>query len=122
MNIKNYLVLKTKVYGKYKIETLKSIWSDEIICLISRAYSFKYKDDSETKNKLKGISNSQTKHIRFEEYKNCLFGEDYERECDKYNFWSIIHEKFLQKVYESTLSIFDDKRCYRKETESTCWR
>ena len=29
------------------------------------------------KNKIKGISKSQSKHIKFEEYYNCLFGGEY---------------------------------------------
>ena len=58
-----------KILGKFKIETTKNIWIDEIICLRSKMYAFKSGDDS--KNKLKGISKSQSKHIKFEEYKNC---------------------------------------------------
>ena len=54
-----------KVSGKFKIETPKNIWIDELICLRSKMYAFKCGDDS--KNKLKGISKSQSKHIKFEE-------------------------------------------------------
>ena len=61
-----------KVIGKFKIETPKNIWIDEFVCLRSKAYSFKSKNNDESKNKLKGISKSQSKHIKFEEYKNCL--------------------------------------------------
>ena len=46
-----------KVIGKFKIETLKHIWIDEFICLRSKMYA------------LKGISKSQSKKIKFEEYK-----------------------------------------------------
>ena len=69
----NYLVIKTKIVGKYKIETPKSIWIDEFICLRIEMYAFKCGCDS--KKKLKGISKSQSKNIKFEEYYNCLFGK-----------------------------------------------
>ena len=60
-----------KVIGKFKIETPKNIWIDEFICLRSKCYAFKCGDYS--KNKLKGISKSQSKNIEFEEYYNCFF-------------------------------------------------
>ena len=34
------------------------------------------------KNKLKGISESFSLNIKFEEYKKCLDGKDYQKECD----------------------------------------
>ena len=52
-----------KVIGKFKIETPKNNWIDEFICLRSKAYSFKCKDNINCKNKIKGISKSQSKHI-----------------------------------------------------------
>ena len=64
-----------KVIGKFKIETPKNIWIDEFVCLRSKAYSFICKDSKEDKNKINGISKSQSKHIKFEEYYNCLFGK-----------------------------------------------
>ena len=73
----NYLVNK-KVIGKLKIELPKNIWIDEFVCLRLKTYSFKYKDNIESKNKMKGISKSQSKHIIFEEYKKCLDGEEYQ--------------------------------------------
>ena len=107
--------------GKFKIETPKNIWIDEFVCLRSKAYSFKCKDKDEKKNKVKGISKSQSKHIKFEEYYNCLFGGEYQRECNNYIIRSINHEMVLQEVKKFTLSIFDDKRCYINETESIPW-
>ena len=59
-----------KVIGKFKIETPKSIWIDEFVCLRSKMYAFKCGNDS--KNELKGVSKSQSKNIKFEEYKKCL--------------------------------------------------
>ena len=110
-----------KIIGKFKIETPKNIWIDEFVCLRSKAYSFKCKNDDENKNKIKGISKSQSKHIKFEEYKKCLDGEEYQRECNNYILKSINHEMHLQEIKKSTLSIFDDKRCYINETESIPW-
>ena len=89
----NYSVKKIKVIGKFKIETPKNIWIDEFVCLRSKMYAFKCGDDS--KNKLKGISKSQSKNIIVEEYKKCLDGEDYQQECDKYVIRSINHEMVL---------------------------
>ena len=111
-----------KVIGKFKIKTPKNIWIDEIVCLRSKPYSFKCKENIESKNKIKGISKSQSKHIKFEEYYNCLFGGEYQKECNNYNIRSINHEMVLQEVKKSTLSIFDDKRCYINETESIPWK
>ena len=110
-----------KVIGKFKIETPKNIWIDEFVCLRSKAYSFKCKDKKEDKNKIKGISKSQSKHIKFEEYYNCLFGKEHQKECNIYIIRSINHEMVLQEVKKSTLSIFDDKRCYIKNIESLPW-
>ena len=73
-----YLVIKTKkVIGKFKIETPKNFWIDEFICLKSKVYSFKCGKDN--KIKLKGVSKSQPKHIKFEVYKKCLDGDDYQK-------------------------------------------
>ena len=91
---------------------------DEFGCLRSKAYSFKCNDNTETKNKIKGISKSQSKHIKFEEYYKCLFGGEHQKKCDKFIIRSLNHEMCLQKVRKTTLSVFDDKRCYIKEAES----
>ena len=82
-------------------------------------YAFKRGNNS--KNKLKGISKSQSKHIKFEEYYNCFFGGEYQNECDNYIIRSLSHEMVLQKVRKSTISQFDDKRCFINETESMPW-
>ena len=110
---------KNKVVGKFKIETPEDIWIDEFVALRSKCYAFKCGDNS--KNKLKGISKSQSKNIKFEEYKKCLDGEDYQQECDNYIIKPINHEMILQIVKKSTLSIFDDKRCYINNIESKPW-
>ena len=82
-------------------------------------YAFKCGDDS--KNKLKGFFKSQSKNIKFEEYTNCLFGGKYKQECDNCLIRSLNHEMYLQRVRKSTLSQFDDKRCYINETENEPW-
>ena len=87
----------------------------------SKAYSFKCKDNKEDKNKIKGISKSQSKHKKFEEYYNCLFGKEYQKECNNFTIRSMNHEMVLQEVKKSTLSIFDDKRCYINNFETIPW-
>ena len=84
---------------------------DEFVCLRSRMNAFICGDDS--KNKLKGVCKSQSKSIKFEEYKKSLDGEEYQRECNNYIIRSINHEKVLQEVKKSTLSILYDGRCYK---------
>ena len=71
-------------------------------------YSFKCGDD--IKDKLKGISKSQSKHNKFEGFYNCFFGEEYQKNFDNFIY--------LQRVKKFTLSLFDDKRCYLNEIES----
>ena len=46
--------------------------------------------------KTKGISKSQSKNIKFEEYKKCLDGEEYQQECDNYIIRSNNHQMVLQ--------------------------
>ena len=119
---KNHELLSNKnkkVFGKFKIETAKNIWIDEFVCLRSKMYAFKCGDDS--KNILKGVSKSQSKKVNFDEYIKCLDGEEYQRECNNYIIRSINHEMVLQEVKKSTLSSFDDKRCYINNIESKQW-
>ena len=110
-----------KIFGKFEIETTKNIWIDEFACLRSKVYSFKCKDNIENKNKIKSISKSQSKHIKFEEFKKCLDGEEYQRDCNNYLLRSINHEMQLQETKKSTLSLFDHKRCYINKIKSIPW-
>ena len=82
----------------------------------SKRYAFKCGGESE--NKIKGIIKSNSKNIRLEEYIKRLYRDDYERECDNYILRSVDHEIYLQKIKKSSLSLFDDKRCYINETQS----
>ena len=117
----NYSVIKKAkhVIGKFKIELLKNIWIAEFVCFTSKMYAFKCGDDG--KNKLKGISKSHSKHIKFDEYKKCLDGEEYVKECDNYSLRSVNHEMYLQKIKKSSLSIFVDKSTYLNNNESLPW-
>ena len=111
-----------EVTGKFKIETPKIIWIDGFACLRNKMYAFKCGDDN--RNKLKGVSKYQSKHIKIVEYKKCLDGMEYQRECNNYIVRSINHEMRLQEVKKSTLSIFDDKsdkRNYLNNNESIPW-
>ena len=74
---------------------------DEFICLRSKLYAFKCGDDS--KNKLKGVSQSQSKINKFEDCRNCLDGEKYQEECKKFILRSIIHEIHLQELKISSV-------------------
>ena len=82
-------------------------------------YAFKCGNDS--KNRLKGVSKSQSKNIKLEEYYNCLFDGEFQKECDNYILRSLNHEMYLQRVKKSTLSIFHDKRCHINEIEGKPW-
>ena len=93
-----------KVIGKFKIENPKSIWIDEFISLRSKMYAFKCGDDS--KNKIKGISKSQSKHFKFEVYKKCLEGEEYQRECNNFFIRSINLDMHLQEVKKINIIFF----------------
>ena len=72
--------------------------------------------------KLKGISESQSRNIKFEEYYNWLFGGKYQQECDNSLIGSLNREMCPQRIKKTTLSQFDDKRCYINETESIPWK
>ena len=113
--------INKKVLGKFKIETPKNNFIDEFIALRSKAYSFKCNNNYENKNKLKGITKTQTKNIKFEEYYNCLFGNDYQKECDNFVIRALNHEIYMQKVTKNSLSAFDEKRKYINNIENVPW-
>ena len=62
---------------KFKVETSKNNWIDEFTALRSEDFSYEY--DGKNTNKLKGISKSQSKSIKFEDYYNCVFGGEYQK-------------------------------------------
>ena len=105
----NYELLSSKkknVIGKFKIEIPKNTWIDEFIALRSKCYAFRLGDD--IKKKLKGMSQSYSKKIKFHEYKKCLDEEEYQQEGDNFIFCSLKHKMYFKLVQKSTLSLFDD--------------
>ena len=95
---------KNKKVGKFKIETPEIVRIDEFVALRSKRYAFKCGDDS--KNKLKGISKSYSKNIKFDEYKNFLDGMEYQRECNNYILRSNNHEMHLQEIKKLDIVCF----------------
>ena len=51
-----------------------------------------------------------------EEYKKCLDGESYRKECDNSILRSLNQDMYLQRIQKSSLSLFDDKRYAMKKT------
>ena len=83
------------VVGKFKKETTKEIWIDELITLKSKAHSFEC--GNENTNKLKGIPEIYLKNFKFEEFKKCSDREEYQSEGDNYTLKTTNHELYLQK-------------------------
>ena len=83
-------------------------------------YAFKCGKDS--KYKMKGVSKFYSKNNKTEDYYNCLFGEEYEKECVIFIIRSLNLEMYLQQIKKSSLSKFDDKIYYMNATESIPWR
>ena len=109
-----------ELVGNFELETRKNNWNAEFVCLRSKMYSLKGEGDSN--NKLKGSSKSQSKHIKFGEYKKVIDGNEYQEECDNCILKSVNHEMYFQKIKKSTPPLFDDIRCYLTETESKSWK
>ena len=57
----------------------------------------------------------QTDNSKFQENKNCLHGNDFQKECEKYLFRQLNYGMCLQQKTETSLSAFKDKRCYEKK-------
>ena len=87
------------IFAFFKIYIPKSIWIDKFICLRSKMYAYKCRNDS--KNKLNGFSKSYSKNNKFEEYYICLFEGRYQQECDNYIIRSLNHGMYLQRVKKS---------------------
>ena len=105
-----------KVFGIFKIQTLKNVWKDKFICLGSKAYSFKGTDKN-TKN-LRSFSKSKAKNIEFQEKFNCFFGGEYQKEWDIYPMRSIYLQRYFGKLTKISLSGFDEKRKYLNNSET----
>ena len=59
-----------KVIGRFEIETPKNIIIDEFVCLRSKAYSFKCRDNDESKNKKKEFLNLNQNVLNLKNIKN----------------------------------------------------
>ena len=98
-----------EVFGKLKIETPKNIYFDEFFSLRSQIYSFKREDDS--KNKLKCISKSRTKRIKFvkfEEYKNVYMVKNIRK--------NVIIMYFVQLIMEGIFNEYKNQRSLYSKT------
>ena len=86
-----------KIIVELKTETPKNMWIDEFICSKPKACSFKCEKDIGSRIKLKGVSKSQSKHKKFEGYKNCLDGEDYQKNVINTFFDQLIMKGIFKK-------------------------
>ena len=93
--VMNFSAIKRR-FGRPNIDTPKNNWIEESFKCIDR-----------NTNKLKSISKSQIKFCKTDEYYNCLFGGNFQKECDNYVICSINPEIYLQKVTKVSLSAFD---------------
>ena len=119
----NYFSKKNKKFvGKLIRETPKNIWFDELFCLRSKIYAFE--GETDIKNKLKGICNSQSKKNKSEENKKCLHGEDYWENVKNLIFVHLIMKCIFNKyanLHKPHMMINDVKqlilkRNFRNET------
>ena len=60
--------------------------------------------------------------LKFEEKYKWLIGEEYGKECGKHILRSINHELHLHETKKSTISFFDDKRCYKSNIKTEPWK
>ena len=98
------------------MENSKHVFTDEFICLISKASSFNCGSDN--KRKMKGISKCKLKNNNFEVFYKSSYEQIYQKECDNNVIRSNNIELYLQLLRKATLSQFDEKRCNIIETES----
>ena len=78
-----------KNIGKLRTKTRAKVFIDEFICCRKKAYSFLCVSDD--KNKLKGISRSQSEKKKFKENYIYAYGKKHQREGDNHVIRSIIH-------------------------------
>lgn len=108
-----------KIPGYFKDETGGKIIS-KFIALKAKMYSFVLEDGKISKEikAAKGVHRSILSHdLKFEHYKDCLFGEkQFEHEYS--TITSKAHEVFTSTQKKVSLSCFDDKRYLISTTES----
>ena len=107
------------IFANSKMETPNNNLIDEFVRLACKSYSFQCND--KLTNTVKGVSKSYSKHFKNEYFRKCLVGEDYQKECDNYILRSPNNKMCLQLVKNSTLTIFDDKRCDESNSERKPW-
>ena len=108
-----------KFVDNFKIEFPEKNGTGGLVCLRSKAYSFK--SGNKKTIKVKGISKSFSKNNKFDEYKNCLDEEEDQRECENYTIRSINHEMYLQLVQKSTISLFSENCFWKNNNRSEPW-
>ena len=81
MKIMNYIVIKTKKIGKFKIESPINFWVDEFVCLRSKMFAFKC--GHERKNKKKELVNFIRKIIILRKIKNVLMEKNMKKNVIK---------------------------------------
>ena len=114
-----FSIKSRKAIEIFKRETPSNIWIDEFNCLGSKMYAFKSRNES--KIKFKSVFKSQRKNFKFEEYKKCPDAIDHKLEYDNFIIRSINHEMYLQRLFRSKPSPFDEKQCYESKIESNLW-
>ncbi|XP_022805804.1 uncharacterized protein LOC111342944 [Stylophora pistillata] len=98
-----------KVIGMFKDEAGGKI-IEEFVGLRAKLYSYKMFDDGKEEKKCKGVKECVVKQtIRFDHYKECLFGgENQLRKMDTLR--SRKHDIFMEEINKVALSANDDKR------------
>ena len=95
-----------KVLGKMKDETA-GVAVEEFVGLRSKMYSMTY--NGKEKKTAKGIGRTFMRHVKHDNYKQCLFGCEISEAVNN-TIRSHNHELYSEKVRKVGLSPFDDKR------------
>ena len=109
-----------KIPGYLKIETPKSIYIDEFVCLRSKCYAYMAQLDGYEK-KFKRIVKGYKKKISFDQYYKCLMNQSYNKTSEQFCIRSHDHNMYLQQITKKSLSPFDDKRKYINNIQSIPW-
>ena len=71
-----------------------------------RSKCFAFRCGGDSKNKLKGTSQSYSKNVKHEEYKKCLDGDEYQKECDNCIIRSLNQEMYPPQVKKNQRYLF----------------
>ena len=94
-----------KIPGYLKIETPKSFYIENFVCLRSKCLAYITELDFND-NELNGICKGFKKEISFDQYFKCLENETYDRECKQYCIRSHDHEMYLQQITKKIIESF----------------